>query len=353
MVRPVARWLGRRKRLPTSVGAVFGYYAESGVFDLGSLALKRQVDATIDGMIEDSFAAVEEAIADEFDLEFVAFDYDTKLVLPAKLTLGYCYRRFDTERHPDAERMTALAVDALLDGDMRDAINDDEFGDFEVDFDVSDGERRRVADIAQSVLRDRVAEQFSAYPGSVEDAYERAVDRSERHQEQDETFREYLSAARTGDESALTDIRREYRNATFADPPAIFTDEQLSLPYLKTQYDRVGVIYDAMIEMYRNADLPVEEPFKRSIVLAIIGAQVLLDDVDDYHADMDADQLTPVTAEYLLAESDRAAYESVVDICDRYLEEARREATAADSALTGIATEYIARDGDLDVLPGT
>lgn len=352
MVRQVARWLGRRERVPTSVGAVFGYYAETGVFDLRSLALKRRVDATVDGMIEESFAAVEQAIADEFDLEFVSFEYDTKLVLPAKLTLGYCYRRLDAERHPDAERMTQLAVDALLDGDMRDALNDDEFGDFGVDFDASDGERRRVAEIAQSVLRDRVADQFSAYPAAVEEAYEWAVDVSERHQERDDTFREYLAAARSGDVDALTDIRQEYRNATFADPPEIFTDEQLSIPYLKTQYDRVGVIYDAMIEMYRHADLPVEEAFKRSIVLAIIGAQVLLDDVDDYHADMAADQLTPVTAEYVLAESDRSAYESVVDICDRYLDEARREATAADSALTGIATEYIARDGNPELLPG-
>jgi hypothetical protein len=107
-----------------------------------------------------------------------------------------------------------------------------------------------------------------------------------------------------------------------------------------------------MIEMYRAADLPVEPAFQRSIVLAIIGAQVWLDDVDDYSADMADGQLTPVTAEYLLAEDDRVAYESVRRVGEAYLDRARDQATAADSPLTGIATEYIYRDGMLEQLPG-
>jgi hypothetical protein len=340
------------ERLPTAARAVFGYYAHSGVFDIGSLRLRRRVDDYIDGIVRDAFSDVEAAIAEEFDHDFVAFEYDTKLLLPAELTLGYLYRHTDPADHDRAEAVTRLAVEALLDGDMRDARNDDEYGDFEVDFQTTPDDRRVVAEIAQDVLQSRVEAAFAEHPGELREVYDWAVDISERHQEEDPYFRELMERAQNGNADALESIRGEYKFAAFDDAPTLFTDEELGLPYFKTQYDRVGVIYDAMLQMYEHSGLDVEREFKRSIVLAIIGAQVWLDDVDDYHDDMADGQLTPVTAEYLLNETDAGARETVLDVSDAYLGRAKQQATAADSTLTGIATEYIIRDGEPSVLPG-
>jgi hypothetical protein len=333
--------------LPTAMRAVFGYYAHSGVFDYGSLRLKGRVDDTVDEMIETAFADIEAALAEEFGYESVDFAYDTKLVLPARLTLGHCYRTLEESRHHEAEALTRLSVEALIDGDMRDAINDSEFEDFEMNRATDEVDRERIAEIAQEVLQARVESHFADYPDEVREIYDWAVDISERHQAEDERFRELMERARAGEEGALADIRTEYR-----DPPEIFTDEELELPYLKTQYDRVGVIYDGMVRMYKEVDLPVDDAFHRAIVLAIIGAQVWLDDIDDYAADVREGQLTPVTAEYLLRDTDAEAARAVVDISERYFDRARAQATQADSALTGIATEYIYYDGSPEVLPG-
>ncbi|MHB9288246.1 hypothetical protein ACKVMT_14555 [Halobacteriales archaeon Cl-PHB] len=338
--------------LPTSLRAVMGYYADTGVFDYRSLQLKRRVDDVTEAMVDEAFAPVETAVAAEFDRETVEFIYDTKLVLPAQLTLGYLYRRLPETEHDRAEALTRLAIEALIDGDMRDAINDDEFEDFEVDFSTDESDRREIAVVAQEVLQERVEAGFADYPDAVREAYDWAVDVSEAHQDDDPHFRDLMAAAEDGDEAALAAIEAEYRDADFADPPAAFDADDRGLPYFKTQYDRVGVIYDGMIRMYEAADFPIDEAFTRAIVLAIVGAQVWLDDVDDFAADRADGQLTPVTAEFLLADTDREAHRRVVDVTERYLDRAKAEATAAESPLTGIAVEYIYRDGDPDVLPG-
>jgi hypothetical protein len=349
MLRTGADRLAERDFLPTSARAVLGYYADTGVFDYASLQLQRRVEETTDAMVEEAFAAVESAIAAEFDREFVEFSYDTKLVLPAELTLGYLYRHADDDRR--AEAVTRLAIEALIDGDMRDALNDDEFEDFEVDFHADEETRREIATVAQATLQERVEELFADYSQGVRDAYDWAVDISEAHQDDDEHFRELMAAADGGDDAARRAIRDEYKFASFDDPPAVFDTNELDLPYLKTQYDRVGVIYDGMIEMYREAGLPIEDAFKKSIVLSIIGAQIWLDDVDDYRADMREGQLTPVTAEYLLTDDEAAAADAVVSLSERYLDIAKDHATAVDSTLTGIGAEYILRSGDPGVLP--
>lgn len=351
MLRRSAGWLSRRERAPTSVRAVFGYYETAGEFDYGSLRLKRRVDASIDEMVSDAFADVEEAIAEEFGYGYVSFSYDTKLLLPANLTLGYLYRELPESDHLKAEEMTQLAVEALLDGDMRDALNDEEYEDFAVDFEVDEADRKLIAEIAQEVLQARVEEQLVSYPDAVRETYDWAVDISEAHQDQDEQFREYMDRAQSGDSEAFDLIREEYKFAKFDQQPELFTEDELSLPYLKTQYDRVGIIYDAMLTMYRDSGLPIEWSFQRSIVLAIIGAQIWLDDVDDYHDDMRDGQLTPVTAEYLLNDRNTEARRNVIAISYEYLDRATAEATVADSTLTGIATEYIRYDGTPAVLP--
>jgi len=353
MLQRTAGVLAGSGMLPTPVRAVFGYYGRSGVFDYGSIRLKQRVDNEVEAMVEAAFREVEAAIAEAFGYSYVAFDYDTKLVLPAKLTLGYLYRDLPPAEHHRAESMTRLAVEALLDGDMRDARNDNEFEDFTVDFEADEGDQRRIAGIAQQALEERVEEQFTQFPDPVRERYDWAVGVSERHQEQDPQFRALMDRATAGDGEALEEIRSTYKYASFEAPPELFAEAERELPYFKTQYDRVGVIYDAMIDMFREADLAVDPTFQRSIVLAIIGAQVWLDDVDDYEADMAAGQLTPVTAEYLLQESGSRARESVIEISESYLDRAREQATAAQSPLTGIATEYIYRDGSPDILPAS
>ena len=391
-LRSAAGLLADRSVLPTSVRAAVGYYADTGTVDVDSLRLQGTVDDRSEAMIESVFDPVEAAIADAFDAPEVTFSYDTKLVLPAQLTLGHIYRKararapagsdpvelgpwadrgdrgpasftdalaaVDWDSDPDpqelvdrAELFTRLVVEALIDGDMRDAVNDAEYEDFEVSIDLSEGERAEVARLAQETLQAELAGRFDAVPDGVIEAYDWAVEVSEAHQDRDEHFRALYERAREGEADAATAIREEYRDAALETETDVFDAETRSLPYLKTQYARVGVIYDGMIEMYRAAGLPVDTAFKRSIVLSIIGAQIWLDDVDDYPADVADGQLTPVTAEYVLADIDGAAYESVRSITDDYLDLAKRYAAESDAPLAGIAAEYIYRSGDPSVLP--
>ncbi|MBV0900862.1 hypothetical protein [Haloarcula salina] len=394
--------LADRRRLPTALRAVLGYYADTGVFDYASLSLKSEIDDRTEQMVDDVTARVEDALEAEFG-QPVDFSYDTKLILPAQLTLGYVYRNARQQAPGDpvidaiadgvpavdetaleqgpaqdlapremvvrAEQMTRLSIEALLDGDMRDAINDEEFEDFEVEFEAGEGDRRepskrrepwsgseadrrRVAEVAQEALQSHLDGLLEDMPPVVAEAYQWAVDYSEAHQARDEHFRDLMTAAEDGDEDALDAVREEYKFATYDEEPATFTEREKALPYSKTQYARVGVIYDGMLDLYRLAGLDIDREFAKAIVLAIIGAQVWLDDVDDYDDDRREGQLTPVTAEYLLAPDDEAAYRRVVDVTEQYLDLAKTYATEADSPLTGVAVEYIYRSGVPGVLPG-
>ena len=376
--------LADRRRLPTALRAVLGYYADTGVFDYGSLSLKSEIDERTERMLEDVYDRIETALAEEFG-QPVDFSYDTKLILPARLTLGYVYRAARTDADTDpvgddiatgvppvedaaldgksptltprervvrAEQMTRLSIEALVDGDMRDAINDAEFEDFQVDFEASEADRRRVAEVAQTTLQSHLDGLLADLPDSVGEAYQWAVDYSEAHQDRDDYFRGLMDDAESGDDDAVAAIREEYKFADYDEAPATLSADEQALPYSKTQYARVGVIYDGMLDLYRLAGLDIDDDFAKAIVLAIIGAQVWLDDVDDYADDRAEGQLTPVTAEYLLRPDDRAAYTHVVDITEQYLDLAKQYATAADSPLTGVAVEYIYRSGEPDVLPG-
>lgn len=391
-----ARWLANRGILPTALEAVLGYYADAGIFDLSALRLKRRVDETVAAITGAAFDAIARELERELDRDGVEFAYDTKLILPAELTLGYIYRdlidqapvgfdpvtgrrdwslrgmlrrnypgsgtrgsRVLTEEErglaEEADRATAittLIVEALIEGDIRDAINDNEYADFEVNFTTSSvDERRRIAETAQAVLRSSVRERFDQFPEGVEDAYEWAVEVSERHQAKDDYFRELVGDQAPGNGEMVARVRDEYKYAEFESFPALFGASERDLPYLKTQYRRVGVIYDGMIEMYRAAGFAIDDAFKKSIVLAIIGAQIWLDDIDDFREDNAEGQLTPVIAEYLLADTDRIAYENTIRITEQYLDLAKRYAMESGTPLTGIAVEYILRSGNPTALP--
>lgn len=375
--------------LPTPVRAVFGHYAEGGRLESSAIRLQRTVEATVQEIIDDAYDDVEGAIAAEFGRESVEFAYDTKLTLPVELTLGHVYRRATTaappgvdpvagERNTDpvstyrrkridgdaeaaskalvrdvrrAENVAELVVVALLDGDMRDAINDAEYDDFHVDFEVDEGDRERVAELAQEALQAEVVDLFAQFPDAVREAYDAAVERSEEHQHRDPHFRDLMAAAVADEEGARAALREEYRDVAFEERPDVFAAAEVDLPYLVTQYGRVGVVYHGMVEMFREADVSLSHEFERSVVLAIVGAQVWLDDVDDFAADMTEGQLTPVTAEYLLADSDAEAYDRVVGVASDYLDRAREAAHASDAPITGIAVEYIRHAGDPGQLP--
>ncbi|QKY19730.1 hypothetical protein B4589_004790 [Halolamina sp. CBA1230] len=408
-LRGVADRLAGVDAFPTPARAVFSHYAAGGSLELRAIRLQQRVEDEVDRMVEDAYADVEAALAAEFGRESVEFAYDTKLTMPVELTLAHVYRRASEAAAPgidpvsgrratdpisrlrrhrsesDAEprelvretrrarEVAELVVVALLDGDMRDAINDGEYEDFEADFDVAPEDRERVAKIAQEVLQAAVQEQFAAFPDAVREAYDAAVERSEAHQDRDPYFRELMADAVAGAEAdAVADVtveganaeaserdpdearealREEYKHAAFDETPELFEEAELDLPYLVTQYGRVGVIYHGMIEMFREAGIELSPEFERAVVLSIIGAQVWLDDVDDFAADVREGQLTPVTAEYLLAESDAAAYDAVVSITESYLDAARDAADASDAPITGIAVEYIREDGEPGKLP--
>jgi hypothetical protein len=394
----LAERIAETDALPTALRAIFGYYGRTGELSLGALRIKRRVDGYVDDALAEAFSRVERSIAEEFGIpvDDVDFEFETKLTMPAELTLGYVYQRattatpeqvdpvtgtvstslvervrrpFGERRRSDrrerlierskpeldlvetAEDVTDLVLVALVDGDMRDALNDGEFDDFVVGFDASGSDRERIAELAQAELQAMVEDRFASFPPAVRTAYRDAVRVSERHQERDPQFRALMAAARDGDREAVREIEAEYKFADFEDPPAVFSPAERSYPYLKTQYGRVGVIYDGMVDMYRAAGVEIEPTFERSIVFAIIGAQIWLDDVDDYEADLRDTQLTPVTAEYLLQDSDREAYRSVLDITDRYLTAAERYAASSNSPLTGIGADYILRSGSPDPLP--
>jgi hypothetical protein len=162
-----------------------------------------------------------------------------------------------------------------------------------------------------------------------------------------------MRQARNGSEEAVEKIKTEYKYAQFDSTPEVLPEKERNWPYCRTQYERVGVIYDGMIEMFRAAGIDIEPEFKHAVVLAIIGAQIWLDDIDDFSADMEEGQLTPVTAEYLIQDSDSEAYENIVEISQQYLDRAVEESVRSNSHLTGIATEYIYLSGDPSVLPGS
>ena len=357
LVRRIAGRLAGSGHVPTSVRAALDHYADTGRPAIGSIRAHRRAEDQVDAMVDEAFDDVERAIATEFDRQpdEVEFEYGTKLTMPVELTLAHVYADRD-ERGDDAvetaKAVTELVVVALLDGDVRDALNDGEYEDFRVNFPLDgDEDRRRLAEVVQATLQTDVDARFESFDEEVRDAYDRAVAFSEAHQDRDPHFRQLFVDAKSGDEEALDSIREEYKHAGFEESPELLSEIPAELPYFKTQYGRVGVIYDGMIDMYRAAGIDIEPAFELSIVLSIIGAQIWLDDVDDYRRDLADDQLTPVTAEYLLAESEAEAYERIVSITEAYLDAAKRRALAADSDLVSIGSRYIYYSGNPDVLP--
>lgn len=394
--RWAARWFSERELLPDSFRSVLRFYARTGESDLTALRIKKWVEETIDEFIDDAFDAVEEDVKAEFGYDDIDFQYETKLTLPVELTLGYLYRtaiskceadinpvtgdtqtpiaeyfRFPFDKKHQRRRkerlrkeaqaefdfvdhvedVAQLCTEALLDGDMRDAINDSEYEDFDVGFDTSTEEIAQIAETAQACLESRVERRLQEFPDAVEYHYRTAKEHSQTHQYEDPRFRDLMRAAKEGDETAVGQIKSDYKSASFQDVPDVLTDGDAQLPYSKTQFERVGVIYDGMIEMFRAADIPIEPEFKHAVVLSIIGAQIWLDDIDDFKADLAKDQLTPVTAEYLVQDSEKAAFQEIMKISHLYLDRAIESAVASESLLTGIATEYIYVTGDVSGLP--
>ncbi|MFC7080691.1 hypothetical protein [Halorussus caseinilyticus] len=208
-----------RSRVPATARALASHLAET--YDprvVATVLLRNEADAEIESITERLFLSVERDLqrareAGDVDPipgaedEQARFDYDTRLVLPAMLTLGRIHvaagdvplarvgRDVDHEFVARGRETTRNVVRALLDGDMRDAINDDEYEDFETNL----RPRERVAELAQQSLQSGVQAWFDAdeTPEAVRSAYDHAVELSERHQEEDEAFRELLTGSTT------------------------------------------------------------------------------------------------------------------------------------------------------------
>ena len=361
-----------RSRIPATARALAAHIAKThDPRVLSVVLLRREVEAEIDSITERLFLGIERDLQrarERGDVEpapgatdeQARFDYDTRLVLPALLTLGRIRvlagdvplsRQGDVDRElvVRGRETTREVVRALLDGDMRDAINDDEYEDFETNL----RPRSKVAELAQQSLQSSVESWFDdeETPEAVRTSYERAVELSERHQEEDRTYRElldrYRNAAADGDaaerDAAAETIREQYKFATLEGGDDLFGGE-LNLPYFATQYARVGVLYEGMLDMY-EADLGLDlgDGFKRAIVLMVVGAQIGLDDTDDYPEDRGT-QLTPVTAELNITDDRATGVENLRRIVEAYLERADAE---VDDQLTRIAVEYI-RQQSLD-----
>jgi len=360
-----------RGRIPAVARALASHLAESPDPRVASVVLLRsEVEAEIESMTEELFLCVERDLdrareAGELDPVPGAaggsarFDYDTRLVMPAVLTLGRIHAtagdvpvarlagEVDRDLVADGRETTRNVVRALLDGDMRDAINDDEYEDFESNL----RPRERVAEIAQRHLEAGVESWLDRpdTPEAVRASYDHAVELSERHQAEDDAFRGLLDDYLEADDPAAREaaagaIRERYRDAELEDGDLFEADADL--PYFATQYARVGILYEDMLNMY-EADLGTElgEGFKRAVVLMVIGAQIGLDDTDDYPEDRGS-QLTPVTAELNLADDRHSGVERVRAIVEAYLD--RADACAdPDDHLTRIAIEYI-RQQSLD-----
>lgn len=359
-----------RSRTPPIARAFLRYVSRSrdpGVLPI--LLLRSEVEGDIETMTERMFREVElelerglgEGEIETVDLgEIVWFDYDTRLVLPALLTLGrLCLlandvplvrrvREVDEELARRSRTTTYNVVQALIDGDMRDAINDEEYDDFE----TNARPKSQVAERAQACLAENVHQWFAdqGTPDAVREHYDRAVRLSEGHQRDDEAFRDLLERyhaadADGGDErTAVADeIRETYKFAEPEEPLELFEDDR-SLPYFVTQYLRVGILYEDMLNMY-EADLDVDlgRDFKRAIVFMVIAAQVGLDDTDDYPEDR-GKQLTPVTAEVNLTPDRETGVENLREIVLEYLDRADE---CSPDHLTSMAIGYI-RQQSLD-----
>jgi hypothetical protein len=358
-----------RSRIPPIARAFLRYVSRSrdpSVVPL--LMLRSEVDADIEAMTGRMFREVElelDAALDAGEIETVdvggavRFDYDTRLVLPALLTLGRLrvlandvpgyrhVRDVDEDLARESRTTTYNIVQALVDGDMRDAINDEEYEDFE----TNARPKSRVAARAQARLAENVEAWFDQpdTPEAVREYYQHAVGLSEGHQDDDEAFRDLLDryhAADGTDRAAVAaEIRESYKFAEPDEPLGLF-DEDCSLPYFLTQYLRVGILYEDMLNMY-EADLDVDlgDGFKRAIVLMVIAAQVGLDDTDDYPEDRRT-QLTPVTAELNLADDTETGVENLRAVVLEYLDRAEQ---CSPDHLTRMAIEYI-RQQSLDRL---
>lgn len=352
-----------KRVLPPLARAFVGYLRrEPDPYLVPVLLLRGAVDdeiaATTDRLFAEVETALEQAVANgELELtpeaDVVQFNYDTRLVLPAMLTHGRIKelagdiplvrytRPVDEGLVERGRETTARIVRALLDGDMRDAINDEEYEDFE----TTVRPRERAAAVARETLEVGVRAWFDRpdIPPAVAEHYNHAVDLSEGHQERDREYRDLLARYHEGvgaaRQEAARAIRTQYKHADPAEAPSLFKAER-DFPYFATQYERVGVLYEDMLAMYEAAlDVDLGTAFKRSIVLMVIAAQVGLDDVDDYPEDH-GEQLTPVTAELALY-GPAEGLANLREIVAIYLD---RAADYSSSHLTGMAIEYVRQD---------
>ena len=335
MIRSVAARAGKTETIPDSLRAVATYYSHGDMSLRDGLnAVRVQLDAadSKDEYLSELFEDVEDELSSKTGSR-EEFDYETKLTFPVEITMG----RLETQNSQQgSEEFSRLLMGLLVEGDMRDAVKDEEYGDFETDAEMP---AETIAETAQQTVLDELQQDLSEYPEGVRDAYEEAVEQSMNHQEEDREFRKLFRDAREQPDQA-EQILEPYRDVDTESRFSIDWNDT-ELPFFGSQYERVGVLYDGMFEMYDEAGFEIDDNFRRSMILSTIGAQIWLDDVDDLEDDWREGQLTPVTATMLHQRDSDAAHREINQMKSSYLDEARRYAERSESDLAGIAIDYI------------
>lgn len=324
------------------IDATLQRHSESDINVWKPLARREKASTSIDNTLDDFYTSISSEIGEDFRYS------GSKLLKPNELTLTLLYEHQELTEE-EAEDTADMITRALIEGDMRDAINDEEYDDFELrsesleEKNFTQEEKKEKAERIQEAAWEQVEARLEKFPEQVREEHQKAVDISENHQRDDEeVFRPLF------EETDLQGIKEKYREgegvSSQEEIEELFTEDEQRLDYLETQFERVGVLYNGMFNMYEATGVPengIDENFRKSIIFQIIGAQIWLDDIDDLEEDLENNQLTPVTAELLLTENSQEAYHNIIDLKNQYFDRALEYAEKSSSEMAGIATRYI------------
>lgn len=290
---------------------------------------------------QEALGTVESGVEGEIDIS-----YETKLYMPLEILLGLIYERngYRGDERPDkvekAEELFRHLAGLFLEIDLRDAVIDDELEKMKVRGDEVDPERL-FEEGREALKRKYYDEGLETYGSEISGIYDRGIKIAMEHQRSQEELEEFMEEARR--KNSFDELMSLYRDA---DPENMIGERIEALPYFATQYERVAVLYDAVISMMEELGLGISGEGREAIIYDVIGAQIWLDDVSDLKQDIEDDELTPVTAEVAKASDLEEAEQSIRGLKGLYLDEAREKALETDSVLQEIAVEYIDLKGE-------
>ncbi|MFB6143826.1 MAG: hypothetical protein ABEJ98_00805 [Candidatus Nanohaloarchaea archaeon] len=290
---------------------------------------------------QEALQTVESEVDEEIDIS-----YETKLYLPLEILLGLIYERNGyragerPEEVEEAEDLFRNLAGLFLEIDLRDAVIDDELEKMKITGGEVDPEKL-FEDGREALKREYYDEGLESYGSEISSIYDKGIEIAMEHQRSQDEFEKVMGEARR--KNSFDELMSLYRDADLED---MIGERIEALPYFATQYERVAVLYDAVISILAEKGLEISDEDREAIIYDVIGAQIWLDDVSDLKQDIEDDQLTPVTAEIARASDLEEAQQSIRELKDDYLDEAREKAKESDSVLQEIAVEYIDLKGE-------